>query len=1147
MYILNCYEVIILNICNTNGIIMKTKLYTWFILLLGSSAISALIFFSNYYSMVNNDKSSLDDGLSLKNMNELNLLRYRDPATGKIPYHIRQKEINFVSQLPGALQNLKSDYDYLLSANWTRRGPINVGGRTRALAVDVRNENIILAGGVSGGMWRSTDGGVSWVKVTAPDQMHSVSCIIQDTRAGKQDTWYYGTGEFYGNSANISGNGIFKSTDNGLSWFPLLSTVSKPSVWESQYDYIWNIVLDYTRNNDDIIHVSTALGGIYRTTNGGTSWESVLGGFGNAYSYYTDLAMTSHAVYYATLSQRTVGDNNDSRVKGIYRSTDGMDWTDITPTNFPGIYSRIVIGIAPSDENQVYFLAAVTTGSGKATLNQVGDTLWNSLFKYTYISGNGAGGGGTWEDRSQNLPMPSTRRGHFNPQGSYNLVVKVKPDNPDVVFIGGTNLYRSNDAFATSNNTFWIGGYNSTFTGTGYQVYPNQHPDQHAIVFMPSNSNIMLSGSDGGVAKTMNNMSDNVEWISLNNGYYTTQFYTVAIDHTSSGDNKIIGGLQDNETLFTNTDNANVDWKSLTQGDGLNCTIADGGSFIITSQNSFYQPKIKIWKLKYDTEGNVTVKTRIDPIGAKDFIWFSPFQLDPHNNNLLYLGGGKLIWRNNDLSSIPEVDTRDSTSIGWDSLPQTRLLDSVAVMTALQVSTNPANIVYYGTSNGKVFKLTDANTGFPTPIEITGSNFPRNAYVSSFAVDEDDANKVIVSFSNYSVQSIFYTTNGGQNWVPISGNLEEFPGGGGSGPAVNWIEILKVNGTNMYYAGTSTGIYSTAYLDGEFTVWQQEGATTIGNVVVDMLDARHSDALLAAATHGAGVFTSTVTGLPSVPSQPALVLPSDNSKGIKDAQVLKWNRVDGASFYKIQIASDSTFSDIFYHRDGINMDSINVEDLEQGKKTYYWHISAKGAGGPSQWSDTWTFTTAIQAPNLLYPETQSDSLPNDVTLQWENVEGATSYHLILAENFLFSKIVLDTIGIIGNSYELKNLKYGQRYYWKMSSIDENGEGIFNRSWNFTTAEYVGVDNESYLSWLGQNYPNPFNTITSISFEIKKRSDVRLEIFDYLGSKVKTIINARMDAGKYTYNIDAAGMFTGKYYYRLKTGNKVETKSMLVNK
>ncbi|MBI5325138.1 MAG: T9SS type A sorting domain-containing protein [Ignavibacteriae bacterium] len=468
-------------------------------------------------------------------------------------------------------------------------------------------------------------------------------------------------------------------------------------------------------------------------------------------------------------------------------------------------------------------------------------------------------------------------------------------------------------------------------------------------------------------------------------------------------------------------------------------------------------------------------------------------------------------------------------------------------MTALQVSTNPANIVYYGTSNGRVFKITNANVGIPAPVEITGSNFPKRAYISSIAIDEDNADNVIVTFSNYGVISIFYSTNGGQNWTSIAGNLEEFSSGAGNGPAVNWIEILKVNGRDLYFAGTSTGIYSTVYLDGEYTVWQQEGATTIGNVVVDMLDARHSDGLIAAATHGAGVFTSNITGLPGTPGKPALEYPADDAKGILDKQVIKWKTVNGASFYKVQIATDPEFSNIFFQKDGNTFDSLDIDELVQGKIKYYWRVCAKGPGGPGDWSDIWSFTTAIQAPILIYPEHQSDSIPLDIPLQWENVDGAMSYHLVIAENFLFSKIVNETAGIIGNSFTTGKLDYGKRYYWKLSSIDENGEGVFSKSWNFRTIENVGVGDYYSSDWLGQNYPNPFNSITKVSFEIKKRTDVKLEVFNYLGIKIKTIVNSRLDGGKYTYNIDSDGMINGKYYYRLKAGNKTETKSMIVNK
>jgi hypothetical protein len=170
------------------------------------------------------------------------ITRLMDPATGKIPAGIVKRELDFARHLP-------KDQDYLRnhSATWMNRGPYYVGGRTRAFAVDVDNENILLAGAVSGGMWRSTDQGKSWIKITPADQLLSVSCITQDKRIGKTNTWYYGTGESYGNSASASGayfygNGIWKSTDNGLTW-NILPATSSGKVTE--YD-IWDAVVEYS-------------------------------------------------------------------------------------------------------------------------------------------------------------------------------------------------------------------------------------------------------------------------------------------------------------------------------------------------------------------------------------------------------------------------------------------------------------------------------------------------------------------------------------------------------------------------------------------------------------------------------------------------------------------------------------------------------------------------------------------------------------------------------------------------------------------------------------------------------------------------------------------------------------------------------------
>ena len=118
---------------------------------------------------------------------EWEIQRLADPVTGNIPNNIRQKELLFAKNLPKSKSFNKS--------NWLHRGPYNVGGRTRALCLDVLDENTILAGGASGGMFRSTDGGQSWTMTTEPSQEHRISCLTQDRRPGKENVWYFGTGE----------------------------------------------------------------------------------------------------------------------------------------------------------------------------------------------------------------------------------------------------------------------------------------------------------------------------------------------------------------------------------------------------------------------------------------------------------------------------------------------------------------------------------------------------------------------------------------------------------------------------------------------------------------------------------------------------------------------------------------------------------------------------------------------------------------------------------------------------------------------------------------------------------------------------------------------------------------------------------------
>src|SRR5579872_2354952 len=234
-------------------------------------------------------------------------MRLHDPATGVIPANIRNKELAFAATIPARAQH--STFFKTLngattqSYNWQPRGPFNVGGRTRALGVDIQNENVILAGGITGGMWRSTDAGTTWVRTTRLDQLPSVTCLAQDTRTGHENTWYYGTGEFRTNvrrfgDADYYGDGIFKSTDDGITWHQLPSTATSSSAsFVGNFQYVTNVITDPSNTTQDVVYAAT-YGEIVRSSDGGTTWTTVLGDSANSVGF-TNVAIGSDGSVYA--------------------------------------------------------------------------------------------------------------------------------------------------------------------------------------------------------------------------------------------------------------------------------------------------------------------------------------------------------------------------------------------------------------------------------------------------------------------------------------------------------------------------------------------------------------------------------------------------------------------------------------------------------------------------------------------------------------------------------------------------------------------------------------------------------------------------------------------------------------------------------
>lgn len=781
------------------------------------------------------------DDAQLRRLYELELLR--DPATGKIPEGILKKELEFAQRMAENAAGKSTRTSSTVIDDWRARGPFNVGGRTRALAIDLDNENILLAGGVSGGMWRSEDGGLSWVKTTGTNDIQSVTAIAQDPRPGFRNVWYYATGERIGNSASaggafFSGNGIYKSIDGGQSWQILPAIADNLPQTNTPFDLIFNLAI-HPASGD--LYAATWWG-IHRSQNGGDSFTEVLAG---GVDSWTDVIITPNGVIYAAL------DSDGVPNKGVLRSLDGTTWTNITPTTFPGtgtIWGRTVLGYAPTNENIVYVYADNSTGNGRAF-------LWR--YNHDAITP-------TWTNLTVNLPLLGGSVGNINTQGGYNMFVKVHPLDAQVVFIGATNLYRSTNGFTSTAATRWIGGYSPL---NNVSLYTNQHPDQHVLQFYPSNPDKAISANDGGLFATQNIRAslagtEPVTWTSLNNGYLTTQPYAVSFVPTGTGE-QLMAGFQDNGSWFTNSGTLSTPWTEMFSGDGSYNLFADNGlTRYVSSQRG------NVYRFNYasadDPSDDFISFTRVTPAVATGFAFIAPFILDPNDDNIMYMPAGNRIWRNDNLDAIP-VFSNATTSVNWNNLSNSAV--PTGTITALAVSKMPANRLYYGTNQGLIFRIDNASIGDQPRTDIsTGKGLPAGN-VSCITIDPTNADRVFVVFSNYNILSIFYSANGGSTWTNISGNLEETPTGVGSGPSVRWLAIE--GNSDKYYVGTSTGLYSTTTLDAASTTWSQENIDGIGNVVVPMVRTRE-DGFVAVATHGNGMYSAKfeVTPLP----QPTLTV-----------------------------------------------------------------------------------------------------------------------------------------------------------------------------------------------------------------------------------------------------------------------------------
>ncbi len=708
-----------------------------------------------------------------------------------------------------------------LNLLWENLGPDNVGGRTRGFMIDRNNTNYLLAGSVTGGLFVSTDGALSWTE--HPDNDKFLSNSISSIMQARNGDIYIGTGETFvytmQNTVGHIGGGIYKSTDGGTTFALLAATTPQPNNTTDTWAYVSELA---THPNDPNTVYAATRGGLRYSIDGGTSWTAVQGiAAADNGRESRDVHVNNQGIVFAEINKK------------YYRSTDGATFQLVSGTNgFPATnVSRIEFAVSPQDANYVY--AAIANGSGGLR------GIYRSI-----------DAGITWTPYSQENSTV------FNPlgqQGEYDLAFAVSPHNKEELVIGG-------------QLELWKGGLNVGWNMVAYWTPESPtnpyyvHADMHTIAFDPTDPNIMYVCTDGGVHKSLNASQQFPTFTPRNKNYITTQFYHMAAGLTG----EIMAGAQDNGTVY-------IDYKGNTVFSGLDVRGGDGGYCAISQ----LEPNIIFSEVQFGALARSLNRgqsfggvwddyARSLGAGGQSFSSFiAPYDLweerveridsivaDPVTGDAdtfrSFKNLGYLIFG----AAGRVMITPDALEVGgiyWFSAPVSGVVS--AVTAAVDGS------VYIGTTAGNLYRITGLNTATYnranntatglTVALVRGSNQWTGTtakYISGVGVDPQDPGHIVVTFGGYGTNiNIFEGENvdsPSPTFTGIQGNLPKMP-------------------VYAAIAGTDFGLWSST--DGGAT-WQQELAGLFNTPIysVEQQGLYNDDCyVIYVASYGRGMFRST--------------------------------------------------------------------------------------------------------------------------------------------------------------------------------------------------------------------------------------------------------------------------------------------------
>ncbi|MBK6307799.1 MAG: hypothetical protein IPF47_19570 [Gemmatimonadetes bacterium] len=770
------------------------------------------------------------------------------------------------SGVGGAQAPFEVDSATLAAFRWRLVGPANTMGRVSDVAGIPSPSKTLFVATAAGGIWKSTNNGTTWRPVFDNQRVISMG-MLAIAPSDTMQVWA-GSGEPNSRNSVSPGGGIYKSTDGGITW-KLMGLEKTQTIGRIQVH----------PTNPNIVYVA-ALGaiwnankerGLYKTTDGGTTWELIKFISDKAGVVDVQLDPSNPDVVWAASYERVRGPyflKSGGPGSALWKSTDaGKTWTEVKGSGFPeSMKGRMSIAIAQSNPKVMYTMVeADTAPNAKPDKTKKPQEKPSGLYR-------SADGGVTWE-----------RTNNENVRPFYYSQVRVHPKNPDRVYWSSTPVKVSDDGGKTTKN-----------------ATVGVHVDHHAMWIDPNDPDRMIVGNDGGVAISY----DQGGSYDVASTLPVSQAYNVSFD--MSVPYRVCTGLQDNGSWCGPSRRkqgqiTNAMWATVAGGDGFvtqqdptdaNIVYAEsqGGNisrfnFATSERTSLVKPN---WRPRYaQWEDSILVerpdttapmskeqKKRIDAFRAQQktdsvafdlrWNWNTPYIISAHNPQVLYFGASRVLKSTKrgdemypispDLSYADAEKIRISTRTTGGITVDATGAETYGTIVSLAESPIRPGILFAGTDDGRVWVSKNDGGSW----DELSKNFPGlapNAYVSEIEPSPHDSMTVFVTFDNHRVGDftpyVYHSADFGKSFKSIAANL---PTGG-----PDFVHVIKQDPTNadLLFVGTDVGAFVSL---NKGQSWQKF-MSGLPTVPVNDLKIHPRDKELIAATHGRALWIVDIAAL----------------------------------------------------------------------------------------------------------------------------------------------------------------------------------------------------------------------------------------------------------------------------------------------